>query len=155
MSSFRGHRGRAATRYTTAITGTTKYACSILTLNASPIATALHTSGGSFPERIALDAPQIASTVSSTSSPSGLLCRAIATAIGVTASTSAASRPAACPKERRTRWCTTATVRTAHTACGTSRLHVLKPNARADRACTCSASGGLSTVMNEAASSEP
>ena len=77
------------------------------------------------------------------------------TAIGVTASTSAASSPATWPNARRTTWCTTHTVSTEAMACGTSRLHVLNPNIRADSACTHSASGGLSTVMNEPASAAP
>nr|WP_245775563.1 hypothetical protein [Saccharopolyspora flava] len=124
-------------------------------MNARPIATAHHTSGISLPDRIAFEAAHSDSASSRVSSMSGLLCRAITTAIGVTASASPASVPAAGPKPRRTTCCTTHTAATPAMAWGSSRLQVLNPKIRADSACTHRASGGLSTVMNDPASIAP
>ncbi len=75
--------------------------------------------------------------------------------IGVVASASPATKPAARPKRRRTRSQTSATAATPMSACGTRMLSELKPNTFANAACTQRASGGLSTVMTPAASKEP
>ncbi len=48
-----------------------------------------------------------------------------------------------------------ATLATPISACGTSRLHELKPNTRTESACTHSASGGLSTVITPDWSNDP
>lgn len=124
-------------------------------LNARPTATAHHTSGSGSEERIAFEAAHNASTSSRLSSMSGLLGRALTTAIGVTASASPARTPANGPEPRRTTCCTTHTATTPAIACGSSRLQVLNPRTRADNACNYNASGGLSTVMNDPASIAP
>ena len=98
---------------------------------------------------------QAARTSSSTSSVSGLLSRLIATVIGVSARTRAATSPATGPNARRTVAYSTPTAATPMMTSGSSRLHVENPNSRADSSCTHSAIGGLSTVMNDAESSEP
>ena len=96
-----------------------------------------------------------ASTIHSTSSVSGLLSRLIATVMGVSASTSALSSPATGPNARRAVACTTPTAAVPARACGSSMLHVPNPSTRPDSAISHSAIGGLSTVMNEPASSDP
>ena len=56
---------------------------------------------------------------------------------------------------RRTAAYTTATAATPSAAWGSSRLQLLNPNTRAEIPMTQNANGGLSTVMNEAESSDP
>ena len=96
-----------------------------------------------------------AAVMHSTSSASGLLCREIATVIGVSASAMPATNAAWRPNRLTVMSYTSPTVATPISACGTSNAHELKPNARADSACTHSASGGLSTVCTPATSNEP
>jgi hypothetical protein len=84
-----------------------------------------------------------------------LLWRETATAIGVKASTAPPTNPPARPNRRATRSYTKATDATPINACGTSKLGELHPNTRTESACTISASGGLSTVITPAASSDP
>ena len=91
----------------------------------------------------------------STSSASGLLWREIATVIGVSASVRPAANAAARPKRRSAMSYTSPTVAMPIKACGTSSDHDENPKARADSACTHSASGGLSTVCTPAASNAP
>ncbi|SLH15916.1 Uncharacterised protein [Mycobacteroides abscessus subsp. abscessus] len=96
-----------------------------------------------------------AATISSTSSASGLLKRNINAATGMTARTSPASRPAAAPKLRRTVAHSNATLPTPMSTCGTRMLQLFKPNRRTDSAIGHRAAGGLSTVIEFAASEEP
>ena len=84
-----------------------------------------------------------------------MLCRKIATATGVRAKTRPAIRPAASPKRLRTVSHTSATVATPARACGTRMLHELRPKARTDNAMGHRDIGGLSTVMEFAASDDP
>ncbi len=66
-----------------------------------------------------------------------------------------AIRPAAAESLRRTAAYTTATVATPISAWGTRMLHELRPNARTDRPMIQSDAGGLSTVIELAASNDP
>ena len=162
-------RASAAIRYTTASTGRAMNPSSIFVLNASPNATALRisqSSGCPLPARPARSdsssahAPNASSSVSIVS---GLSSLSIATTIGVRVRASAAISAAAwAPRSpvrlamlRRTAAYTTATVATPSAAWGSSRLQLLNPNTRAEIPMTQNANGGLSTVMNDAESSEP
>jgi hypothetical protein len=89
------------------------------------------------------------------SSASGLSNRNISAATGVTARTRPASSPAAAPAYRFTLAYRTPTVATPMSACGTRMLQELSPNSRTDNAMTHSDAGGLSTVIELAASDEP
>ncbi len=103
-------------------------------------------------DRVIAHAP---STSSSTSSASGLLNRNISTATGVSASAAPAINPAAGPCQRRTVAYSTPTEATPIRACGTRMLQAFTPKIRADSAITHSAAGGLSTMIELAASDEP
>jgi hypothetical protein len=96
-----------------------------------------------------------AATSNSTNSASGLSYRKIATATGVSANTRPATRPAGSPNLRRTVFHTNATVTTPASACGSRMLHGLRPNSRTDNAMGHRDIGGLSTVMEFAASDDP
>ncbi len=162
------NRASAAIRYTTGSAGSAMNPSSIFVLNASPNATALRISqsSGRLPVRPARSdsssahAPNASSSVSIVS---GLLSLSIATTIGVRVRASAAIRAAAwAPRSpvrpamlRRTAAYTTATAATPSAAWGSSRLQLLNPNTRAEIPMTQNANGGLSTVMNDAESSEP
>ena len=69
--------------------------------------------------------------------------------------TAPATSPAAGPNHRRTHPYRSPTVATPIRAWGTSRLQALTPNSRADSPMTHRAAGGLSTVMELAASEDP
>jgi hypothetical protein len=84
-----------------------------------------------------------------------MLPRSSATTAGLTASTSAATSPAARPASRRTARCSTSTVRTPSTACGTTSVQVCTPNALASSACGQNAPGSLSSVTVPAGSNAP
>ncbi len=93
---------------------------------------------------------------SSTSSASGLSNRNISVATGVSASTAPAISPATAePEVRRTVACSSPTEATPMRACGTRMLHDDSPKTRTERAMTHSAMGGLSTVIEFAASEDP
>src|SRR5690606_23329613 len=96
-----------------------------------------------------------AAVISSTSRASGLLKRNISAATGVVAIAAPASRAAHELLMRRTVACTSATVATPISACGTRMLHELRPNSRTDSPITHSDAGGLSTVIEPAASEAP
>jgi hypothetical protein len=137
---------------------------SILVLNARPKASPLrHSIRTGRRDRSDSRSAQAPSASSRVSIVSGLSSRSIATAIGVSARTSAASSPAAwAPRSpvspatlRRTAAYTTATAATPSAACGSSRVQLLKPKILAGISMAQKANGGLSTVMNEAESSEP
>lgn len=81
--------------------------------------------------------------------------RNIGAATGVSARTAPASSAAQAGNLRRTAACTTPTVATPISACGTRTLHGFTPNTRAASAIGRGAAGGLSTVMAFAASDEP
>jgi hypothetical protein len=149
-------RPRGAThRYAAAIPGTTISAAAIFASKPSPTATPASTSQRVRPSSSARTTHHSAATEHRTSRASGLLCRAIATLIGVSANTSPAANPPARPKRRRTRSYTSATDATPISACGTSRLSEWNPKTFTESACTHKASGGLSTVITPAASNEP
>lgn len=86
---------------------------------------------------------------------SGLLSRLIATVIGVSARTSAASAAAACPNTRFTEACRIQMVPRAAATSGSIICQVPKPKMRHDSPMTISANGGLSTVRKLPASSDP
>jgi hypothetical protein len=93
----------ATSRYTAAKAGSTAHACSILAWNPRPTHTPAHTSGRSRALPAAschASAARIRHMVNAESSISE--CPNIATAIGVTAKTAAASSPATGPAQRRT-----------------------------------------------------
>ena len=96
-----------------------------------------------------------ASVMTRTSSASGLSKRNISAATGVSASTAPAISAAAAPNQRRTAAYSTPTAATPSSACGTSRLHELKPKIRPDSSITHSDAGVLSTVMKLLESREP
>src|SRR6185369_10052095 len=96
-----------------------------------------------------------ASAMSSTSRASGLLNRNMSAATGVTAMASPAMNPAAAESLRRTAVYTTPTVATPISAWGTRMLQELSPNTRTERPMIQSDAGGLSTVIELAASNEP
>ena len=162
-------RPSAAIRYTTASAGSAMKPASIFVLNASPNATALiisQSTGCPLPSRPAhsdSSSPHAPSASSSVSIVSGLSSRSIATTTGVRVRTNAAIRPAAYAPRfpvrpatlRRTAAYTTATAATPSAAWGSSRLQLLNPKMRAEIPMTQNANGGLSTVMNDAESSEP
>ena len=81
--------------------------------------------------------------------------RAIATVIGETARTAAATSPATGPNTRRTVVYSRPTAAIVHSACGRRMLKDEYPSARADRPMSQSESGGLSTVMKLPGSSAP
>ena len=155
----------ATTRYTIASAGSGMNPSSIFVLNASPTATALSISQRSRcqSDRSDSSSPQAPTASSRVSIVSGLSSLSIATTTGVRVSASAAISPAAYaprspvspPTLRRTAAYTTATAATPSAACGSSRLQLLNPKMRADIPITQNANGGLSTVMNDAESSEP
>ena len=146
----------ATQNHASARPGTTSSAAAIFVSNPSPTNTPLSTSHLRLPPlRRPRSSAHTAPTRHSTSSASGLLWREIATVIGVSASVRPATKPAWRPNRERARSYVSPTVATPISACGTSNAHALNPNARADNACTHSASGGLSTVCSPAASNEP
>src|SRR5580698_2318109 len=149
------NRGGPAHRYATANPGSTRNACSSLVRNANPSSTPHSTSHRVRPSSTARTSAYAATSISSTSSESGLLYRNISTATGVSASTRPATRPAPTPNQRRTAAYSTHTDSTPSMACGTSIDHWLKPNSRADSSITHNDPGVLSTVMPLAESNEP
>ena len=107
------------------------------------------------PDSSARTSRYAAPTKSSTSSASGLLTRPIAIVTGVIASAPAASSPTAGPNSRRTVANSSPTAAIVHSACGNSTENDEKPSTRAERPCSHSDSGGLSTVMKLPGSSAP
>src|SRR6202142_532515 len=91
----------------------------------------------------------------STSSASGLSKRNISTAAGVSASAAPAARPAAELATRRTVLYSNPTAAIPSRACGTSSDQELNPKIRPESSITHSDAGGLSTVIELPASSEP
>jgi hypothetical protein len=77
------------------------------------------------------------------------------TATGVSAITAAATSPAEAPNQRRTVRYRTTTVATPARAWGARTAHGLNPKARMDRPVSQIDAGGLSMVMNPAASNPP
>ena len=104
---------------------------------------------------MARNAAYAAIVSSSTNRASGLLNRNISAATGVSASTAPARSPAAAPNQRRTAEYTTPTVATPMSAWGTNRDQELSPNTRTDNAGSHNDAGGLSTVIELAASDDP
>ena len=97
-----------------------------------------------------------APTTHSTSSMSGLLWRATATAIGVSASTAPATKPPARPKRRRVEVVDEPDRRDAHQRLRHEHAPRAEPERRAPtRPATHNAAGGLSTVITPAESSAP
>lgn len=86
---------------------------------------------------------------------SGLLSRLMATVIGVSARTSAATAAGPCPQKRLTEECRIQIVPRAAATSGSIICQVPYPKTRQDRPITISTKGGLSTVMKFPASSEP
>ena len=150
-------RPRGATHsHAATMPGTTSSAAAILVSNPSPTNAPATISQRTDPSRRRpRSSAQIAAVTQSTSSASGLLWREIATVIGVSANVRPATVPAARPNRERARSYTSPTVATPISACGTRIDHKFKPNARAESACTQSASGGLSTVCSPAESNAP
>jgi hypothetical protein len=106
------------------------------------------------PVSSARTAHHTAATQQRISSSSGLLWRATATVIGVTAKARPATVPATRPNGRRVMSYTIATAAMPISASGTRMLSEWKPNTRTDSAWTQKASGGLSTVIRPVLSSE-
>ena len=131
------------------IAGTTRYAASILVLNARPTNPPASTS-----QRMAWGEPNercrahTAESSSRSSHGSGRLSRLTAMFTGDSASTSAAMVAATRPNWRRTTTHSTATAPAPASAEGSSTLQELIPNSRADSPVTHSGIGGLSTLMN-------
>ncbi len=96
-----------------------------------------------------------AATSVNTSSASGLLKRNMSTALGVSAITAPAMSPAPGENQRRTVQYNSPTAATPSRACGTRMLQELTPNMRAEISITHSDAGGLSTVIELAASEDP
>ncbi len=151
----RPSRGGPAHRYAIAIPGSTRNACSILARNAKPSRTPQNTSHFVRPLSIARTIAYAAAVISRTRRASGLLNLNIRAATGVSASTSPAISPAACPNQRRTAAYSSTTEPTPSSACGTSIDHLLKPKIRADSSITHKEAGVLSTVMKLEESNEP
>ncbi len=124
-------------------------------LNASPKQAAAPSRGGSRPSRTARRPRAAPPTIRNTSSVSGLLSRLMATVIGVSASTSAATAAAPWPHTRLTETCRIQIVASAATISGSIICQVPYPRRRHDRPMTIRAKGGLSTVRKFPASSEP
>ena len=96
-----------------------------------------------------------ASVMVNTRNASGLLNRNISAATGVSAMSAPAIRPAAGPNQRLTPAYVRATVPSPIRAWGTSIEAEEKPKMRAERTITHNAPGGLSTVIELPASSDP
>ena len=96
-----------------------------------------------------------ARVISSTSIASGLSKRNISAATGVRASSAPATRPAYAPAHRFTVAYVAATAPTPIRACGSSSENEPNPRTRAKSTITHSDAGGLSTVIELPASSEP
>ncbi len=96
-----------------------------------------------------------AAVMSRTSIASGLSKRNMSAATGVIVTINPASRPAACPDQRRTAPYVRPTVPTPMRACGSSSENDEKPKIRADSPMTHKEAGGLSTVIALLESSEP
>src|ERR1700712_804415 len=104
------------------------------------------------PRRVEPAAP----TISRVSIASGLLKRKIRQATGASALEAPAIRPAAGdPVVRRTRRCSSPTVATPISACGTRMLQLESPKIRTDSSIGHNENGVLSTVIELAASLEP
>ena len=147
--------GGAATRYARPSGGTTSSTCSCFVRNPKPMSAPVATIHLRRPSSIARNVVYAASVMRSTSSASGLLNLNMSAATGVVAITAPAIRPAAAESLRRTAAYTTATVATPISAWGTRMLQELRPNARTDRPMIQSDAGGLSTVIELAASNDP
>jgi hypothetical protein len=95
------------------------------------------------------------SAIRRVSSASGLLNVNISAATGVDATTTPATSPPAAPNWRRTVAWTTPTVATPMSTCGKRMLKELRPKSRTDNPITQREAGGLSTVIELAASELP
>ena len=102
-SSPRTRLRGAAHTHAAAIAGTTSSAAAILASKPRPTATPASTIQRTRPSSSPRTTAQTASVQQRTSSASGLLWRAIATVIGVSASARPAAKPATRPKRRRVR----------------------------------------------------
>ena len=142
-------------RTATPMAGTTRYAASILVLNARPTNVPARTSQrkarrGELSERWSA---HTARSRRSSSHGSGRLSRLTATFTGDSASTRPATVAATSPNWRRTTTQSTATAAAPARADGSSTLQVLTPNTFADSPVTHHGTGGLSTLMNPGGSS--
>ncbi len=81
--------------------------------------------------------------------------RNMSVATGVSASAAPARNPAPVPKDRRTAANTSHTLATPRSTSGTSTDHVLSPKIRTESSGSHREAGGLSTVIDPAASDEP
>ena len=147
--------GCPAIRYVKASGGTTSITWSCLVRKPNPTNIPVINSHLVFPDSTPRNIAQTAAIISSTSNASGLLNRNISAATGVSASTSPASNPAAAPNRRTTTARSNATEATPSSACGTSIAQVFRPNTRTDNDINHSDIGGLSTVIELAASEDP
>ncbi|CAM5444673.1 hypothetical protein SRIMM317S_02719 [Streptomyces rimosus subsp. rimosus] len=145
----------AQTAYTTASGGRISHACNVLVRKAKPKQTPASSSHFVRASSSARSTQYTAHTMSRQSSASGLLKRNISAATGVSASSAPANSPAPAPNRRRTAAYSTPTVATPISASGTRIAHALRPKSRTDRAIGHRAAGGLSTVMEFAASDDP
>ena len=123
--------------------------------NPKPTITPAHSTQRSLPDWMPLRVKYTARLMSSVSSASGLLNRNMRAATGVSASTAPASRAVLAENARRTVRYTTATVATPMRASGNRMLNELSPKSRADNSMNHKLMGGLSTVIELAASDEP
>ncbi len=141
--------------YTAASAGRISHACSVLVRNPSPKQSPASTSHFVRPSASARRTAAMAHTMSRHNSASGLLKRNISAATGVSASTPPASSPAAAPNRRRTAAYSTPTAATPISTSGTRIAQEPSPKSRTDSAIGHREAGGLSTVMEFAASEEP
>lgn len=142
-------------RYVSARGGTTSSTCNCLARNPNPINPPVSSNQRQRPSATARVIAHAAPIIRNTSSASGLLNRNISTATGVTARAVPAINPAAGPNDLRTVAHNSATLATPSRTCGTSMLQLLSPNSRTESSITHSEAGGLSTVIELAASEEP
>ncbi len=124
-------------------------------LNARPTNIADARTQRSRPSSTPRSSAPAAATRSRVNSASGLLYRNISTAAGLRAVTNAAMVAAAGPNVRLTMLYTRPTVAIPASAWGSRMLHSERPSSRTDSPISIVESGGLSTVMKFAASSEP
>ncbi len=107
-----------------------------------------------WPDSRARTSVQAAASSQSTSSGSGLLKRLIATKIGVSASISAASSAARCPRVRRTMLCSRSTEAIPQSASGRSMLKLENPSRRPESPISMFDSGPLSRLSSPLVSTE-
>src|SRR5438067_13477793 len=126
------------------------HACIILVTNAQPMKNAHHSSQDVRRREVSARIDRVKAyaliTSSRTSSVSGLLSRLIATVIGVTANSNAASSATCPPAHNRTVWCSTKTAATPSSTCGSKTDQPWKPKIHTETTCGHNAIGGLSTV---------